>query len=227
MFPDPLEHFPEPREHRVFFAARPDELTGARMVRFTRRLAQERPLRGRPMDRNRLHATLGMVGTWPDSPPADAIGLAKRIGDQIAMRSFKVTFRRLQSWRPSNGPLVLVGDDDEVIGLKWLHDALYETSGAPPEPHFCPHISLIWSRDSVPERAVEPFSWMVREFVLIHSVYGQSRHQVLGRWPLRTDAGVGCPLPPFRDQSDEGEGSSISGNTSSNADNRARTANRD
>jgi 2'-5' RNA ligase len=185
MFPDPLEHVPEPLEHRVFFATRPDELTGARMVRLTRRLAEERLLRGRPMHRSRLHATLGMVGVWPDSPPADAIDLARRIGNQIAMRSFKVTFKRLQSWRRSSGPLVLVGDDDEVVGLRWLHDALYEMCGAQPEPHFCPHISLIWSRDSVSERAVEPFSWMVREFVLIHSVYGQGRHEVLARWPLQ------------------------------------------
>ena len=155
------------------------------MVRFTSRLAQERPLRGRPIDRSRLHATLGMVGIWPESPPADAIDLAREIGHQIAMRSFKVTFKRLQSWRQSSGPLVLVGDDDELIGLRWLHDALRETCGLQPDPHFCPHISLIWSPDSVPERAVEPFSWMVREFVLIHSVCGQGRHEVLGRWPLR------------------------------------------
>ena len=185
MFPDPIEHFPEPPEHRVFFATRPDEFTGARIARFTSRLAQEQPLRGRPIGRNRLHATLGMVGVWPESPPADAIDLARQIGDQIAMRPFKVTFKRLQSWRRSSGPLVLVGDDDEVIGLRWLHDALYETCGAPPEPHFYPHISLIWSRDSVPEQAVDPFSWMVREFVLIRSVYGQGRHDVLGCWPLR------------------------------------------
>jgi 2'-5' RNA ligase len=184
MSPDPMDHFPEPLEHRVFFAARPDELTGARMARFTSRLAQEQPLRGRPMHRSRLHATVGMVGIWPEAPPADAIDLARRIGAQIAMRPFKVTFKRLQSWRRSNGPLVLVGDDDEVIGLNSLHDALYETCGLRAEPYFCPHISLIWSRDSAPERAVEPFSWMVREFVLIHSVYGQGRHEVLGRWPL-------------------------------------------
>jgi 2'-5' RNA ligase len=187
MFPDPSKHLPESPEHRVFFAARPDEWTGASMVRFTSRLAQEWPVQGAPIERDRLHVTLGMVGVWPEAPPMDAIDLAMRIADQITMRPFKVTFKRLQSWRRSNGPLVLVGDDDEVIGLKWLRDALYETCGAPPGPDFRPHISLIWTRDSTPDRVVGPFSWVVREFVLIHSVQGRGRHEVLGRWPLQAD----------------------------------------
>jgi 2'-5' RNA ligase len=81
--------------------------------------------------------------------------------------------------------LVLVGDEEKVIGLTWLHEALAEACGWKAESRFTPHISLIWSSDFLPERAIEPFSWTIREFVLIHSMYGQSRHEVLSRWPLR------------------------------------------
>jgi 2'-5' RNA ligase len=79
---------------------------------------------------------------------------------------------------------VLVGDEG-TIGLERLHDALAEAQGRKPDPGFTPHVSLIWSPDFLAERVVEPFSWMVDEFVLIHSIHGQGRHEVLGRWSLR------------------------------------------
>jgi 2'-5' RNA ligase len=33
-------------------------------------------------------------------------------------------------------------------------------------------------------RAVEPIRWTVREFVLVHSLLGQTRHVPLARWSL-------------------------------------------
>lgn len=178
-------------EHRVFFAVQPDEATGEQVFRFTGRLQRQEPLRGRPIARQRLHVTLGMVGRWPRRPPDDVIDLARQIADQIAMRPFKTEFKRLQSWGKSKGPLVLVGDD-EAVGLELLHDALYAAWGLEPDPQFRPHMSLIWSPDRLPDRRVRPFGWTVREFVLIHSVYGQSRHDILGRWPLKAET----PEPP-------------------------------
>ena len=80
--------------------------------------------------------------------------------------------------------MVLVGED-EAVGLERLHDALAEARGLAPDPGFVPHLSLIWSPDFLAERIVHPFDWTVREFVLVHSVYGQGHHEVLGRWPLR------------------------------------------
>ncbi|HEY4029288.1 MAG TPA: 2'-5' RNA ligase family protein [Caulobacteraceae bacterium] len=180
MIAKPFERATDPLKHRLFFAVQPDELTGARLVRFT----QDEGSRGRPIDRRRLHVTLGMVGRWADAPPQEAIELARQIADQIALRPFKVSFRHLQSWRESQGPLVLLGEEGEVVGLRRLHDALCEAYRMKPAPDFDPHISLIWSPDVWPARTISPFSWMVREFVLIHSVYGRSHHEVLGRWPL-------------------------------------------
>jgi 2'-5' RNA ligase len=127
-----------------------------------------------------------MVSRSRRAPSEDVIDLAGRIAAGVALRPFRATFNRLQSWRRSKGPLVLVGDEG-VIGLERLHDALAEARGQKPDPHFVPHVSLIWSPDFLPERSIESFSWTVREFVLIHSVYGQSRYEMLGRWPLKGD----------------------------------------
>ena len=47
-----------------------------------------------------------------------------------------------------------------------------------------PHVTLLYDDVLVEERAVEPIRWTVREFVLVHSLLGQTRHVPLARWPL-------------------------------------------
>jgi len=32
-----------------------------------------------------------------------------------------------------------------------------------------------------------PIVWTVRDFVLIHSHFGRSRHEQIGAWPLQVD----------------------------------------
>jgi 2'-5' RNA ligase len=51
-------------------------------------------------------------------------------------------------------------------------------------PRFTPHLTLLYDNRYVEGRDVEPIAWSVREFVLIHSVLGKTRHIHLGRWPL-------------------------------------------
>jgi 2'-5' RNA ligase len=53
------------------------------------------------------------------------------------------------------------------------------------ERKFTPHVTLLYDDRMVPEQAVEPISWRVREFVLTHSLLGKTQHVELGRWPLR------------------------------------------
>jgi 2'-5' RNA ligase len=172
--------------HSLFFAALPDDPVARRAHRLAGALAGRHRLRGRPLRPERLHVSLCKVGMSPAPPSAKVVDLARRIGERVAPPPFKVTFDRVQSWRRSNGPVVLVGGEDRVVGLNWLGHALAEAQGMKPR-RFVPHVSLIWSPDVLPERAVEPFSWMVREFVLIHSIHGEGRHEVLGRWPLEAE----------------------------------------
>jgi 2'-5' RNA ligase len=46
-------------------------------------------------------------------------------------------------------------------------------------------VTLLYDERGIAEHAIEPVSWTVREFVLVHSLRGQSKYIPLGRWPLR------------------------------------------
>ena len=49
---------------------------------------------------------------------------------------------------------------------------------------FEPHVTLAYDTRLVPTEAVAPVAWTAREFVLVHSLLGQTRHIPLARWPL-------------------------------------------
>ena len=49
---------------------------------------------------------------------------------------------------------------------------------------FEPHVTLAYDARMVTTEAVAPVVWTAHEFVLVHSLLGQTRHIPLGRWPL-------------------------------------------
>jgi 2'-5' RNA ligase len=49
---------------------------------------------------------------------------------------------------------------------------------------YTPHMTLLWGDRCVGDHPMPPVGWMVRDFVLIRSLIGQSRHVELGRWCL-------------------------------------------
>jgi RNA 2',3'-cyclic 3'-phosphodiesterase len=57
-------------------------------------------------------------------------------------------------------------------------------------PHsFDPHVTVAYS-NALPEgeELIEPIRWNAQDFVLIRSHLGQSRHDLLGRWALASQA---------------------------------------
>ena len=106
-----------------------------------------------------------------------------------AAAPFQVTLNHVATFRGGDPPpLVLLGDEG-VIGAELLHTAIHRAlvtgSMAPRrEPKVWPHVSLLWDRSAIPRTFVEPIGWTAREFVLLDSLYGEGRHEVLGRWPL-------------------------------------------
>ena len=56
-----------------------------------------------------------------------------------------------------------------------------KASGLKTDSGFTPHITLLHDDRSVPPKEVKPISWIATEFVLIHSLLGQTRHQHLAR----------------------------------------------
>ena len=52
-------------------------------------------------------------------------------------------------------------------------------------PHsYTPHVTLLWADRSVEEYPIAPIAWDVREFSLVLSVQGWSRHIDVARWSL-------------------------------------------
>lgn len=181
-----------PPDHVLYFALRPPE----DVARWTSRLLDigRRPARVPP---ERLHVSLTPLGRYRRTPDAVVEG-ARRAADQVRAPAFRLDFNRVGTWGRGGGarPIVLWGDEG-LIGVELLHEAIHAqlavlrgASAAPPP--IWPHMTLARSREEAPQRFISPIGWLVREFVLIRSRFGEGRHDVLGRWTLSG----GSPIVP-------------------------------
>ena len=184
-----FETAPQPTD-RLFFAIFPDADAAARIARLARHLRGEHALRGRPLTTERFHITLHHLGDYAGLPQ-DVVGAAAEAATTVATPEFNVVFDRVLSFsgRPGNRPFVLRGGDGLVAlsafqqTLGWaLRKAGLGRWVAPP---FTPHVTLLYDDISVAERSIEPLDWTVREFALVHSLLGRTRHIPLARWPLQ------------------------------------------
>ena len=84
---------------------------------------------------------------------------------------------------------MLTGDKD-AAAWRTLHAALGAALtraglGGATKGEFKPHVTLLRDGKRAPPLPIAPLSWMVRDFVLVHSLLGKTTHVHLGRWPLR------------------------------------------
>ncbi|WP_085481129.1 2'-5' RNA ligase family protein [Paraburkholderia susongensis] len=182
-----LEAPPAPTDG-LFFAVFPDSNTAAGIAKFAQQVCDAARVRSKPLAAGRLHVTLRYLGNFAGGLPPEYVDAAKRAAASVSMAPFTVEFDALASFakKPRLGPAVLVGEDG-VQGLHVLHDALaaaLQNVGVEPETRFMPHVTLAYGIPWAERRPVEPACWNVREFALIHSLLGRTRHIVLARWPL-------------------------------------------
>jgi len=50
---------------------------------------------------------------------------------------------------------------------------------------YTPHMTILHDSRRIAEHPINPIRWWVREFVLVHSHLGQTRYDILARFPLR------------------------------------------
>lgn len=174
---------------RVFFAIFPAADAAERIARLATGMHGEHGLLGKPLPRERFHVTLNHLGDYLGLPQG-VVDMATEAGAGVTMLPFEVAFDRMGSFRgrPGNRPLVLRGGDD-LAALMAFQQALGEAMakvglGRWVERRFTPHVTLLYDDIAVGERPIEPIGWTVREFVLVHSLLGQTRHVPLARWPL-------------------------------------------
>ena len=172
---------------KLFFAIRPDDAAGAQIESLAGRLKRAHRLKGRPIDRARLHNTLAAVhdtGTLTEN-----IARAKAIGDRLWQRRFSVRFDWTASFQHKDNryPFVLRGEDGaSALGdfRAALRDQMLR-EGFAVERSFTPHVTLLWANRRVDgDYPVAPIAWTVRDFVLTASLQGLSRHIEVAHWPL-------------------------------------------
>ena len=169
----------------VFLAALPDAAAAARIYRLARMLRRAHKFNGNVIKPERLHISLFFLGELSQ----EIIRVASEAAAEVRMPPFDVVFDRSASFggRPGNRPLVLIGDDgmDRLKSLRRTFGVALAMNGLKylAKRDFTPHVTLLYADRTVEEYPIEPISWTVNEFVLIHSMRG---HVHLARWPLQS-----------------------------------------
>lgn len=176
-------------KHVLYFALQPPPEVAALALAIAEDARRTHGLSGKPVAPTRLHVSLNNVGEFK-RPPDSVIAKALDAVQEVEARSFVVELNRLATWlRPApQRPLVLSGEEG-VIGVTELYAALHKALGrfdlAPRRmAETTPHMTLLYDRAEVAPAYVDPVSWRVHEFVLVHAVHGEGRFEVVGRVPL-------------------------------------------
>jgi 2'-5' RNA ligase len=183
--------------HSFFFALRPDSQAILFANRFVADVRARCGLVGRPIAPERLHVSLHPISVY-EAQPEHAFAVARATAAKFTAAPFDVIFDRALSFRRNSErkPFVLgASKQSHVEALKFLHQQLgsaLRECGCPVEKSFTPHMTLLYDRQLVPEQRVNPVSWRVNEFVLIHSFVGLSHYEILGSWRLGSSSNPIC-----------------------------------
>lgn len=173
----------------LFLAVLPEPETALQAVEIGRHLSLEFGLSRNFRAHDLMHVSLNPIGAYSRLPEDVVFAVCAAMANVHAM-PFEMSFDRAMSF--ANGyarPLVLSSAlrSEEMMDLHvqlakemWSAGLIFSYN-----PRFLPHMTLLYDEKTVPERELaEPLRWTVREFVLVHSLVGEGRHEYLGRWPL-------------------------------------------
>lgn len=182
------QSLPELPINRYFFAVVPDTRVASEIDRLACDLRRSRRLRGRVIGPDRYHISLCGLAS-PGPAPEQSVDLLRRIGARISVAPFDVGFDHAVSFGQTarKRPLVLARSE-AMPALERLQARLRQAMAScdmPTKRQFNPHLTLLYDESLLPAIDVPVLRWTVRDFVLIRSVHGESRHEQLARWPLR------------------------------------------
>ena len=177
-----------PGTDRLFFALFPTLGAAAQVYALQQELRIRHGLWGRPLAIERLHVTLCHLGDYP-TLPLSVVTRAREAAEHLKASSFEVTFDRALSFtgRPRNRPFVLLTKEGtsavEAFQKKLGAELTSCGLGRFVRP-YTPHMTLLYDSADVSEQEIEPVTWTVNGFRLVHSLLGQTRHISLGDWSL-------------------------------------------
>lgn len=178
---------------RLFFAVRPDAATAQRIEALAQDLRHRHGLRGKSLGPARFHVTLHLIGDFAGGVPPDVLSGALGAARPVARGAspFHIGFETVASFtrKRRNMPLVLLGQD-KVQGVTALQQALLASLVAAglaerPQPHFTPHLTLLYDDRPLAAHPIDALVWRIDELLLVRSLLGRGRHEVLARLPLQ------------------------------------------
>lgn len=180
----------QPRpDDRIFFLLYPPWPVAERIRRVAVRFCRRFCLPGDPTAIELLHVSLLGLCTFGQLTGRRLDAVAEALA-RLTMPCFLLEFDRVMHFGREQGPLVLCGDEDNLVGLRMLQRELVDAIrpiASPQRPlRFTPHVTLNYRKCSMPEEAeaVEAIRWQAADIALVCSLYGRHRHIELGRWPL-------------------------------------------
>lgn len=189
-----LSFFEEPvpppaNKYGLFLAIFPDRYTAEKIIDLGSTLRQTHRLQGRLRPTTHLHVSLLPLGGASDvsATVVEAIGQVCKKVTKVT-RPFEIEFNRVMRFRTANA-LVLADVDrknTEVINLReslCAEFAKYFPSRRP-LPRFIPHLTLLYDKQELAPKPIEPVSWMVKEVGLVRTEVGMTKYDWLERWAL-------------------------------------------
>ena len=173
----------------VFFALKPPPDAAQQARRLGWHLRDKCRLSGTPLMTRCFHVSLFSLGCYGELAD-EAIAAAREAAASMRLKRFLIAFDYVESFASKfKHPLVLTGDDG-VAGIRMLRHELLAALRKfglvrARDPRFAPHMTLLYDLSKVRGHAVEEVGWTASELLLVRSRHGQSRHEPLGRWPLR------------------------------------------
>jgi 2'-5' RNA ligase len=177
---------------RAFFALLLEAQDQSKFAALQRQLCYLNGITTSLLREERFHVSLQHVGDYKRLRSKTEFA-ARRSGRLVEMSAFEVIFRHAVSFpgrpaargRPASRPFVLLADNGPVCELSRLIGISMKANGLKSEVgHFVPHMTLAYDEKFVRRQAVDPISFVVREFILIHSLRGLTIYKDLDRWPL-------------------------------------------
>lgn len=185
--PDLLGGSDTPTEiHRLFFALLPDEATSRLVERAANTVVAAQHLRARLIRPSRYHATLHFLGDHP-MLRQDVVQAATAAADKVRAAPFELVLDHAAGFHGREPPCVLrCSHVPSTLQTLWqdLHQSLILAGlRAHLSRNFTPHVTFAYSRGALPQAApIEPITWRVDGFALLHSVVGGGEYRTLDAW---------------------------------------------
>lgn len=179
------------RPYNLFFALLPEPKIVSQVSELGATVCGAHRLRGKPIWPDRLHITL-LSAVIRQCGLVENATTAKRAATRVNAPAFDLALDITESYYVAAGghPFVLSSGDglEAVKALRWsIVGAMAEEGFRMRVPRDDDaHMTLMWADRRVGEYPILPICWKVREFALVLSYVGESRHEHLAKWRLRS-----------------------------------------